>query len=214
MSLTDELRSKRFSPALEAIRAAGVTTGAEILSAVTPSTPLDWLSLVLLLDQMPRNCYRAEEAGVVFQYFDPLARDIAAEALARGMVDQPEIRWNFTRRMWFFVPLMHSERLEDHKKSLREYERMQQDVEGLVTLGQLSDDAGDQDPQRQKAAKVVKANAEAARAMALTQLDFEKKHYVIIERFGRYPHRNKVMGREPTAEETEYLENGGETFGS
>ncbi len=26
-------------------------------------------------------------------------------------------------------------------------------------------------------------------------LDFEKKHKVIIDRFGRYPHRNAVLGR-------------------
>lgn len=36
-------------------------------------------------------------------------------------------------------------------------------------------------------------------------LDFEKKHKVIIDRFGRYPHRNAVLGRVSTAEETEFL---------
>lgn len=38
--------------------------------------------------------------------------------------------------------------------------------------------------------------------------DFEfwaRKHHVIIERFGRFPHRNAVLGRESTAEETEFL---------
>ena len=34
---------------------------------------------------------------------------------------------------------------------------------------------------------------------------FEKKHKEIIERFGRYPHRNEVLGRESTAEEVEFL---------
>jgi uncharacterized protein (DUF924 family) len=41
----------------------------------------------------------------------------------------------------------------------------------------------------------------------------EKKHYDIINRFGRYPHRNEAPGREYTAEEKEYLESGGEAFG-
>ncbi|WP_445116885.1 DUF924 family protein [Acinetobacter sp. WZC-1] len=36
-------------------------------------------------------------------------------------------------------------------------------------------------------------------------LEFEKKHKVIIDRFGRYPHRNAVLGRPSTAEEQEFL---------
>ena len=31
------------------------------------------------------------------------------------------------------------------------------------------------------------------------QLDYARKHYEVIERFGRFPHRNKVLGRKPTA---------------
>jgi uncharacterized protein (DUF924 family) len=37
-------------------------------------------------------------------------------------------------------------------------------------------------------------------------------HKEIIERFGRYPHRNKILGRETTTEEQTWLENGGATF--
>lgn len=36
-------------------------------------------------------------------------------------------------------------------------------------------------------------------------LEFEKKHLDIIEKFGRYPHRNEILGRESTPEEKEYL---------
>ncbi len=36
-------------------------------------------------------------------------------------------------------------------------------------------------------------------------LDFEKQHKAIIDRFGRYPHRNKVLSRESTPEEVEFL---------
>lgn len=38
-----------------------------------------------------------------------------------------------------------------------------------------------------------------------SNLDFEKKHLDIIKRFGRYPHRNKVLGRESTQEELIFL---------
>ena len=36
-------------------------------------------------------------------------------------------------------------------------------------------------------------------------LSFEKKHKVIIDRFGRYPHRNAILGRSSSAEELEFL---------
>lgn len=39
---------------------------------------------------------------------------------------------------------------------------------------------------------------------ALT-LDFEHRHKVIIERFGRYPHRNAILGRVSTPEEVAFL---------
>lgn len=43
-------------------------------------------------------------------------------------------------------------------------------------------------------------------------LDFEHKHKAIIDRFGRYPHRNAVLGRESTAEEVEFLKEPGSSF--
>jgi len=43
-------------------------------------------------------------------------------------------------------------------------------------------------------------------------LQFEKIHKDIIDRFGRYPHRNQVLGRESTPEEKVYLENNHEAF--
>ena len=43
-------------------------------------------------------------------------------------------------------------------------------------------------------------------------LDFAHKHKVIIDRFGRYPHRNAVLGRESTAEELEFLQQPNSSF--
>jgi uncharacterized protein (DUF924 family) len=43
-------------------------------------------------------------------------------------------------------------------------------------------------------------------------LEFEHKHRVIIERFGRYPHRNKILGRNSTPEEVEFLAGPGSSF--
>ncbi|MDO4642486.1 MAG: DUF924 family protein [Cardiobacteriaceae bacterium] len=41
---------------------------------------------------------------------------------------------------------------------------------------------------------------------------FEEKHKVIIDRFGRYPHRNAILGRESSAAELEFLQQPGSAF--
>ncbi|WP_106419088.1 DUF924 family protein [Salinicola tamaricis] len=58
-----------------------------------------------------------------------------------------------------------------------------------------------------------------ARAIALfdvpgmeTQLDYEHRHREILQRFGRYPHRNAILGRVSTPEETAFLHEPGSTF--
>ena len=43
-------------------------------------------------------------------------------------------------------------------------------------------------------------------------LSFEKKHKLIIDRFGRYPHRNAILGRSSTAEELEFLSQPNSSF--
>ncbi|MBD3895768.1 DUF924 domain-containing protein [Halomonas sp. ML-15] len=43
-------------------------------------------------------------------------------------------------------------------------------------------------------------------------LGFEHRHRDIIARFGRYPHRNAILGRESTAEELAFLEQPGSSF--
>jgi uncharacterized protein (DUF924 family) len=40
-----------------------------------------------------------------------------------------------------------------------------------------------------------------------------RKHLEIVERFGRFPHRNAALGRMSTPAEREYLESKPETFG-
>lgn len=42
--------------------------------------------------------------------------------------------------------------------------------------------------------------------------EFELKHKRIIDRFGRYPHRNAILGRASTAEEVEFLKQPGSSF--
>lgn len=42
--------------------------------------------------------------------------------------------------------------------------------------------------------------------------EFELKHKRIIEQFGRYPHRNEVLGRESTSKEIKFLQQPGSSF--
>lgn len=42
--------------------------------------------------------------------------------------------------------------------------------------------------------------------------DFELRHKAIIDRFGRYPHRNEILGRTSTPEELEFLAQPGSRF--
>lgn len=197
---------QRYAPTLEAIRASGATA-ADVLEVAQPQGPLDWLALVLLLDQMPRNAYRGASSKVVFERFDPIARDIATTAIARGIPDAPEVRWQLGYRLWFYLPLMHSEDLAMHEQAVKLYDAVIKDVESL-----LGPEDASWDEHRRKAARVVKARGDEALKQASTSADYERRHQVIIQRFGRYPHRNAALGRKNTAEEDEYLQNGGETF--
>ncbi len=43
-------------------------------------------------------------------------------------------------------------------------------------------------------------------------LDFELQHKAIIDRFGRYPHRNEILGRKSTSEEIEFLQQPNSSF--
>ena len=145
------------------------------------------LSLLLPPDQIPRNIFRSKQA-LIYDHYDRLARAVLHSLLRREpRVDlHPSVRYSPPLRQWFYMPLMHSEHLEDHKLFAEILAAFRADVAGQ----------GD-DP--------------AVQAVGMTA-DFEKRHVAIIERFGRYPHRNEHLRREPSAEETEYLEVGGERF--
>ena len=43
-------------------------------------------------------------------------------------------------------------------------------------------------------------------------LDWARRHFEVVRRFGRFPHRNAILGRESTPEETEFLKQPGSAF--
>jgi uncharacterized protein (DUF924 family) len=148
------------------------------------------LSLLLLLDQISRNIYRTKETlPLVYSQYDRLSRALLKHVLAHEpRLDQdPSIRFGISYRMWFYFPLMHSEDIRDHQLITRMVNDMEQDLS----------DKGIQD---------YKQFLDMWRS-------HEETHAKIIEKFGRYPHRNAALLRQPTREEEEYMREGGETFG-
>jgi uncharacterized protein (DUF924 family) len=130
------------------------------------------LALIIVLDQFSRSVYRDTPAAWAQ---DPKALGLALDGLDRGMDRELGNVWE---RVFFFLPLGHSEKLELQQRSVRLAE-------------ELIDDA----PPHLK--KVYQYSASQARG-----------HRDVIERFGRHPHRNAILGRESTPEELEYLSTG------
>ncbi|KAK7956397.1 uncharacterized protein PG986_005619 [Apiospora aurea] len=143
------------------------------------------LSIVLLLDQLSRNVYRKDQ-GPIYAHYDRLARAVSQDARARDVLAGPG--FSDVQRYWLYMPLMHSEDLADHEA-----------FDVYI---------------RDKIARAEKAGDAAAVGSLRNSLDFGERHMDIIRKFGRYPYRNKWLGRETTEEEAAYLEGGGETFGS
>jgi uncharacterized protein (DUF924 family) len=147
------------------------------------------LSLILLLDQMSRNIFRTNQA-VIYSHFDRLSRALLHIILTtQPRLDlHPAYRHSPVFRTWFYMPLVHSESLNDHQL-----------FETIITelRGEMA----------------AKGDEEAVKSIDMN-LDFEARHKTIIERFGRYPYRNEVLQRQSTEEEEEWLANGGERFGT
>lgn len=148
------------------------------------------LSLLVLFDQISRNIYRTKETlPLVYNQYDKLSSALVKHILANEpRLDQhPSIRFGISYRIWFYFPLMHSEDTEDHKLMMQMVNDVEQDL----------NDKGVQD----------------CKQFLNTWRSQGETHAKIIENFGRYPHRNGVLLRQPTREEEEYMRGGGETFG-
>jgi len=110
--------------------------------------------------------------------------DAAGLDLAVKIIDEElNLDLHPIQQSFLFLPLQHSEAINDQIRAVRLYE----------TLATQSSDA----------------YLESAK----NSLDYAKRHRDIIRRFGRFPHRNAILGRESTEAEIEFLATGGDTFG-
>lgn len=104
------------------------------------------------------------------------AHDRAALRLTlRGIDRALDRQLSVVERSFFYFPLVHAEDPQVQKKSLNYFTSLAQ--EATEELWDFIDEA----------------------------LDHAIRHNEVIERFGRFPQRNSALGRESTAEESEYL---------
>lgn len=61
-------------------------------------------------------------------------------------------------------------------------------------------------------AHLLDEQPQAQRGVFADNLDYAERHQQIIARFGRFPHRNEILGRESTPEEVAFLRQPGSRF--
>jgi len=115
------------------------------------------------------------------------AKAYLGDARARQIADRAIARgfdqqFTFQRQRFFYLPFEHSESLEDQRRA----------IDFFIAA---HDRAEPQD-----------------RDEAAEQLDYAHRHRIVIERFGRFPHRNEALGRPSTEAEIAFLREPGSSF--
>ncbi|KAF7172139.1 hypothetical protein CNMCM5623_004393 [Aspergillus felis] len=196
--------SSQFSPILAAIREANASAD-DILSKAQFSTAQDWLALIILLDQLPRNIYRGESSRTVFEFFDPLARTIVLKAADAGYPagSGSPFRYRLGQRMWFNLPFIHAEDLDMQELARVKYVEMTEDFTRLLDgdVTGLSDDEAE-------CRRILLENRAGLEEQLKMHFQVQREHHEPIARFGRFPHRNAALGRETSDEERRFLEEG------
>ncbi|MES2073804.1 MAG: DUF924 family protein [Pseudomonadota bacterium] len=136
------------------------------------ATPSGLLALILLTDQFPRNMYRDTPQAFAF---DTLARGWCKQGIGAAA----DFSLRPLQRVFFYLPLEHSESLPDQQQSVALFAKLAADSGGPTLAGYV---------------------------------DYARRHHDVIARFGRFPHRNRILGRASTAEELAFLTEKGSSF--
>jgi len=108
---------------------------------------------------------------------------IALKLCVEGAVQKKDKGLAPIQRVFFYMPLQHAESRKVQAKSVELYDRLAESVSPTL------------------------------RETFLTVAQFAELHKDIIDQFGRFPHRNNLLGRENTPEEDEYLAGDSPDFG-
>ena len=114
---------------------------------------------------------------------EAFAKDHMALKLAKELIRSNEdVELEPIQRVFVYLALEHAENVEDQSLSVKKYEELLEEVD------------------------------EGLKSIYESFLEYAIRHKVIIDRFGRFPHRNEILGRESTKEEIEFLKQPGSSF--
>ena len=108
---------------------------------------------------------------------------VALKLCVEGAMEKKDKGLTPIQRVFFYMPLQHAESRKVQAKSVKLYERLAESVSPTL------------------------------QETFLTVAQFAELHKDIIDQFGRFPHRNSLLGRENTPEEDEYLAGDSPDFG-
>jgi uncharacterized protein (DUF924 family) len=108
---------------------------------------------------------------------------LALKLCVEGAMNKKDKGLTPIQKVFFYMPLQHAESAKVQAKSVELFTRLAESVSPTY------------------------------RETFLTIAQFAELHRDIIEQFGRFPHRNELLGRENTPEEDEYLAGDGPDFG-
>ncbi|OGT33525.1 MAG: hypothetical protein A3C44_01355 [Gammaproteobacteria bacterium RIFCSPHIGHO2_02_FULL_39_13] len=132
------------------------------------TNPRGGLALIIMLDQFSRHVYRGS----------PKAFEQDGHALLicqKGMRKEADHALSLIERVFYYFPLLHSEKIIHQEQSIRAYR----------TLADLA--------------------FSETRVIFDSFLKFANHHYSIIHRFGRFPQRNVALNRESSKAEIAFL---------
>lgn len=114
---------------------------------------------------------------------EAFSSDAQALALAKSLTERGEERaLRGHHRVFSYMPFMHSEALADQERCIALFTAFHAESEGRL------------------------------RTELAQNIDFARRHRDIVARFGRFPHRNRVLERSTSAEEEAFLKQPGSSF--
>lgn len=131
-------------------------------------TPRGELALILMLDQFSRHIYRGSPLAFAHD-------DLALSVCLNGLRQESDHHLSLIERVFFYYPLLHSEKLGHQDQAIRCYR----------VLSELA--------------------FSETRVIFDSFLKFANHHYSIIQEFGRFPQRNEILDRLSSPAELTYL---------
>lgn len=107
---------------------------------------------------------------------------IAVKLTREAIATGEDMKLKPVERWFLYMPLMHSESSTDQRRSLDKFSEL----------------AAEAPPDFKEA--------------LTSAYDFARRHANIIKKFGRYPHRNEILGRTTTSAEKKFLKQPGSSF--